>query len=238
MVTYSRALPLVKEVCVSHDLIFNPNTVIVDFEEAIHNAVASVFPDLTLVGCRFHLSQAWYRNIQKLGLTTEYKNRDSEIGRWLKHSFGMMFLDPHEVGEFFAEKFAQTKPTDERVTKFADYLVDNWISEDAAFPPELWASKSATATRTTNACESFHSHFNQSFYSSHPSLFIFIFYIYILKSVQIETYIKIRSVDKIRQHNIQTCRIISARNSAICSLKRGDICRYEYVKLISHLYTN
>ena len=42
--------------------------------------------------------------------------------------------------------------------------------------------------RQTNGCESFHSHFNQKFYLSHPSLYVFID---ALQSIQIETYMKI-----------------------------------------------
>lgn len=71
-----------------------------------------------------------------------------------------------------------------------DYLVDNYISENSRFPPHLWASKSSTTKRTTNACESFHSRFNTSFYKTHPNIFQFIT---VLLDFQNETYIKMRS---------------------------------------------
>ncbi|XP_060860653.1 uncharacterized protein LOC132938017 [Metopolophium dirhodum] len=38
-----------------------------------------------------------------------------------------------------------------RVIKFSDYLVDNYISNDTAFPPLLWADQNANLNRTTNA---------------------------------------------------------------------------------------
>ena len=56
----------------------------VDLEIRIHNAAKKVWPNVRIVGCRLHLSQARYRKIQKLGLTKEYQNKDSEIGSWLR----------------------------------------------------------------------------------------------------------------------------------------------------------
>jgi hypothetical protein len=52
----------------------------------------------------------------------------------------------------------------------------------------MWASH-MTLHITTNNCESFHSHFNQTFYKPHPPFFTFL---QILKDT-IQTYIKINS---------------------------------------------
>ena len=75
---------------------------IVVLEIGIHNAEKKVWPNVRIVGCRFHFSQALYRKIQKLGLTKEYQNKDSEIGSWLHVCFGLIFLDHTEVKNFFA----------------------------------------------------------------------------------------------------------------------------------------
>jgi len=44
----------------------------VDFESTMWKALAHVFPDLPVKGCVFHLTQAVWRKIQEVGLTTEY----------------------------------------------------------------------------------------------------------------------------------------------------------------------
>jgi hypothetical protein len=49
------------------------------------------------------LGQVWYRKMQNLGLSQDYKDSDSEIGKWLK-SFGLHFLDPTEVEDCFVQK--------------------------------------------------------------------------------------------------------------------------------------
>jgi hypothetical protein len=86
----------------------------------------------------------------------------------------------------------KSKPVDERVTRFVDYLVDVIISEEAQYSPEVWAQASAEPTLTTNACESFHSHFNSSFYTTHLNILMFIEK---LKEIQIEVYIELNSIN-------------------------------------------
>jgi hypothetical protein len=49
-----------------------------DFEKAIHKAVEETWPNIRTIGCRFHLAQAWYRKIQKCGVTNEYHDKSSE----------------------------------------------------------------------------------------------------------------------------------------------------------------
>ena len=73
---------------------------------------------------------------------------------------------------------------------FSNYLVENYIDSSSPFPPSLWASSSTSSERTTNACESFHAKFGRHFYHPHSNIFVFI---EAIKSVQIDTYIGIRS---------------------------------------------
>lgn len=54
----------------------------------------------------------------------------------------------------------------------------------------MWAKYSSYSTRTTNACEAFHSHLNKSFYSAHPNVDTFST---VLLRFQTITYIKMRS---------------------------------------------
>lgn len=34
-----------------------------DFERGAHEAATEMFPDINIVGCRFHLGQAWWRKV-------------------------------------------------------------------------------------------------------------------------------------------------------------------------------
>ena len=189
--TYFQAFKLLASYCESVNLSWKPEELVSDFERAIHIGAIKLWPDLKILGCRFHLTQSWFRKIQNLGLACEYKSKESEVGCWLRWSFGLLYLDPAEVEECFVEDLYSTIPQNAKVVEYADYLVDNYISQHSAFPPQLWAICSGTRERTTNACESFHSHFNSCFYVAHPDIFKFLS---ILKDIQVYSYIKINSV--------------------------------------------
>lgn len=215
-----------------YSLCFDPNTVFVDFEKSIHLALLNIWPRAKLNGCRFHLLQSWYRKIQSVGLSSEYK-RNTEIGKWLKHTFGLTYLSPNEVEDCFVFDLMAYKPKSDLLDKYADYLLENYIVEKAVFPPSMWAENSASLTRTTNACESFHAKFNASFYFTHPSIHIFI---QKLKECQTESYIKIQSLripNKIKDKNVK--HKLECIEKLVNSYDLGDKTRLEYVKCISYL---
>lgn len=143
--------------------------------------------------------------------------------------FGLSYLSPENVGDCFAISFSEIQPTSEKLTKFTDYLVENYISEDSLFPPYIWAEKSASTQRTTNACESFHSKFNSSFYSSHPNLFQFI---EVLKDFQKDIYIKLNSITckKVLRKALQNKAEFIQRR--INELDEGVLSPFDFVKTV------
>jgi hypothetical protein len=122
--TYERVFLLLKNKWECAGFQSSQKKVLADFEMGIHNAARAVWQQSQLIGCRFHLGQAWFRKIQNLGLIAEFKNQENEIGtrRWLKYTFGLPFLNPTDVGDCFAFEFAEIQPQDERVSKYADYF--------------------------------------------------------------------------------------------------------------------
>lgn len=228
--TYIAFVELLSNVCP-----LAPTTSVVDFESAIHNALRSKWPNVTIVGCRFHLRQAWYRQIQHLGLQATYKSSTSSTGetiisaggRWLRYVFGLTFLDPGEVHDAFVVDLLPIRPQCEKLAKFTEYLLENYLEDAGRFPPLLWACKTASLERTTNACESFHSRFNDSFYKTHPDIFSFIDK---LIEFQTDTYINIQSlhlVKKVRNsynaHKLYIDRLITEYDNT-------EITRLHFVK--------
>jgi hypothetical protein len=199
--------------------------------QCISIAIRETFPLVKISGCLFHLKQAWYRKLQNLGLAKFYMDRQSEIGKWVKHIFGLPYLPPEDVGDCFLE-LMEVIPVSENLTKFADYLVDNYIEDDCSFNPHMWADFSASTTRTTNACESFHSHFKSNFYGSHPSIYIFV---KTLLSFQTFTYAKIKSAHNSRKmirSNIRKKQ--DSLGNLIEHFKNGHIIRVQFVNAACH----
>ncbi|XP_056633558.1 uncharacterized protein LOC130443111 [Diorhabda sublineata] len=214
------------------NVIFKPSEVYVDFEKAIHNALYFTWPNIKINGCRFHLHQAWFRKIQALCLISEFNNRDSEIGRWIKHTFGITYLNPDELEDCFVFDLMCYKPVNATLDKYADYLLDVYIDKDSQFPPTMWSDGSPSIFQTTNACESFHSRFNSSPYSSHPAIYVFIEK---LKEFQIDTYIKIQSLYV--PARIKDAKVKNKLNFLVDIVHRfrsNQITRLDFVKCVSY----
>jgi len=233
--TYKLCLSKILELCSRIKLVLSPTEVVVDYEIAIHNAVLQVWNDIKITGCRFHLAQAWYRQIQKLGLTQHYKDNKSEVGKWLHYCFGLVFLKPNDVEDFYFFELYEIKPQNTNLEKFSDYLLNTYLTNESKFPPHIWASASAALNKTTNACESFHAHFNNSMYQTHPSIFIFI---QELLNVQAETYVKCNSVSSIhRSRNLAIKKKQEFIEDKIKKYNDKEISKLSYVKMVSYYHS-
>lgn len=191
--TYVSMWRMIQMACQAHGHQLQVARMHFDFEEAAISAFREVFPGAEISGCRFHLGQSWYRRIQKLGLTGEYREKTA-TGKWLCRFFGLAFLPPNEVEDCFVEDILSDCPDENpSAVQFADYVLDNYISARSKFPPTLWAEAPSQRKRTTNGAEAFHSHFNKQFYSAHPNVFLCIS---VLEEIQRTTYIKQKSCDR------------------------------------------
>jgi len=227
--TYVQIFKHVLHHCDTNDFLFSPTYVHIDFESAIHSAVRNVLPTAQIKGCRFHLGQSWWRKIQSLGLTKVFKDYNSEKSQFLKYLFGLPFLHSDEVEECFQNDLQSILLIeDERINKFIDYIFKTYITKDASFPPNLWAEFTPTTNRTTNSCEAFHSKLNNLFISSHPNIYNFID---VIKDIQSETYIKIRS-----NRQRKSRQIIEKENyirEKMVEYNNKLLTRFEYVKAVS-----
>ena len=218
--------------CTIVGLTFSPKYIFIDFEKSIHNAAQQVWPAINIKGCRFHLGQSWWKKIQCLGLSTNYKKRNSEESNFLKIFFGLPFLRPNDVYDCFIEDIMPKLPANENIKLFTDYILKTYIASDSTFPPNLWAEFSTISNRTTNSCESFHAKLNSLFYTSHPNIYIFID---ALKEIQSNTYIQIRSKElcKKSKHNIEKENILREQ---MTKYKNNEISRLQFIKLVSLKY--
>jgi len=99
----------------------------------------------------------------------------------LKCFFGLPLLPSDQIQYGFTELMSIC-PTD--ISDFSDYVLNNYIIENAKFPPSLWAKEPTDEPRTTNGAESFHRNYNSQFYHPHPNIYQVI---NILKEIQTET---------------------------------------------------
>lgn len=172
--TYETLFHHVLTQCEVTGLQFEPECVLMDFERAAMNAVEAKFSQTRLIGCRFHLGQSWWRRIQSLGLSDDYRQHSCTTSKWLKRFFGLSLLPCDEVPDSFTEDIMFDMPDDVRCRQFADYVVDNFVATDSDFPPTLWAHAPDIMPVTTNGAESYHGHLNAQFNAPHPNIYVFV----------------------------------------------------------------
>ena len=84
------------------------------------------------------------------------------------------FLYRDQVADCYVENFMSVCSDDKRVVEFANYLTNYYMTDESMFPPILWSQVPSDSKRINNGPESFHAHYNEQFYSSHPAIYVFI----------------------------------------------------------------
>jgi hypothetical protein len=111
-----------------------------------------------------------------------------------------------------------------------DFFEKNYILQSSKFLPSIWAEFSNSLTRTTNACESFHSKLNSMFYSLYPNIFQFL---EVLKNVQTDIYIEMHS-----SNQTQKRRVTMEKENYIHEIKRQYkdqvLTRLEFVEILAY----
>ena len=77
--TYEQMLRMLLESFESSTSFLSIETIHIDQEAAMAEAVRNT-SNFVINFCHFHIRQSWLRKIQTLGLITDYKNEESDIG--------------------------------------------------------------------------------------------------------------------------------------------------------------
>ena len=71
-----------------------------------------------------------WRKIQTLGLSSLYKDKGRDIGKWLTLFFGMPFLPAEDIENCFVDDMMSIAPEDEKCHQFADYVWQTYVAPD------------------------------------------------------------------------------------------------------------
>jgi len=206
---------------------YYPRVVLADFEDAIYAAMLKVWPNAQLRGCHFHLSQSWYRTIQKCQLQETYSLKNEESS-FLRTFFCLPFLSPVEIEDCFTDDLMAVVPN-VNILPFMDYLLENYITPNSKYPPSMWSAFSSNDARTTNACESFHSKLNGMLYHPHPHIFLLLDS---LLEIQDQVYIKMNSTTSHRLVYKKAEREMYLEEQ-MAKYSMRQVSRLEYVKAVS-----
>ncbi|CAF4958792.1 unnamed protein product [Rotaria sp. Silwood1] len=96
-----------------------------DFEPALIKTVANEFPNTRHIGCNFHFVNAIYRQIQHLGLVTDYRN--DECVRSSARKLMALALVPIDKLELAFQKVARESPRS--LKPLIDYFNRYWMTK-------------------------------------------------------------------------------------------------------------
>ena len=157
-----------------------PMSIMMDFEKAAMTAANEAFPNATISGCSFHLSQNIYRKVQSEGLQNQYAN-DDEFRSNVKTILSLAYVPLNEVCRAF-EILRDEVP--EELDPVMEYFEANYIGvprrryrEQPRFKHSVWNMRVRIMNglpRTNNHCEAFHRKLLSAVTSYHPNIWRFI----------------------------------------------------------------
>ncbi|XP_067950355.1 uncharacterized protein [Watersipora subatra] len=152
----------------------------IDYENAIKNALHTVFPDTTIQGCFYHLSQAIYRYVQNEGLQVQYQN-DVDINMCIRSMAALAFVPVNDIKESI-ETFPDNIP--EVAQPVVDYFEDAYIGQqqrrgrqEPRFPHTMWSIHERVVNslpHTNNNVKRWHRHMQTNISAHHPNFWHFL----------------------------------------------------------------
>lgn len=142
-----------------------------DFEWAMHNALKAHFPNIEIIGCKFHLVKAIYRWINRKLSSDHIFKKQPKVKEEMKNELVDLSRLKCSKDEFMLKKesFAAKWRTIAGET-FIKYMVKYYLGDGETKPtfrPEIWAmcmrSRWEGLDDTNNQAELLHHHLNERF---------------------------------------------------------------------------
>ncbi|CAM4832775.1 unnamed protein product [Rotaria magnacalcarata] len=159
--TYHFMFQELKSIAIQMQLNFTPKSIMSDFEPALITVIAAEFVGATHSSCYFHFTQAVYRAIQRVGLSTSYNN-DNDIKHSCRKLMALALL-PEPIIEDTYDELLATMPIEIKHTlnDLLQYFQGQWLVK---VPMSQWCVHGFT----------FHSRFNRRVQITHPNMWSFI----------------------------------------------------------------
>ena len=118
-----------------------PQSIMIDYEQACISAIPDVYPNTSVFGCLFHLSQSIFRNVQQQGLQQQYYT-DQVFRNNVRMIAALAFVPMADILQSFDDLSRQCVGNEQVIL---DYFETNYIGEfrrgrrrDPRFPHNLW----------------------------------------------------------------------------------------------------
>lgn len=159
----------------------NPDSISVDFELAIHNAIRIVFPEAHIRGCFFHLFQNLKKHLSAENLLNHY-NQNPEFALYARMIVSLAFVPQNDLLQALT---ALENYLPQELEQILAYFTNTYIGRirnngtraPPTFVPSSWNVYTRTINnldKTNNYCEAFHRKVQLQLGVSHPTIWKFL----------------------------------------------------------------
>lgn len=225
----------------------SPKTILTDFEQAAMGAFNHGYPEASVTGCYFHLSQSVIRKVNELGMKTDYEN-DDELRGCVRCLSALAHVPVDDVAESF-DLLTEQMPEHDKMNELLSYFEHTYIRGrrlrgrgnnfgSATFPIPMWNQYDSAGdgiARTTNIVEGWHHGIQSLFMCSHPSMWLLIEGLE--KDCQKHKAAFMQGATGIQEIGVKKYRdLVDRVRRAIAGYGRADVLMY--LKAIAHLSHN
>ena len=156
---------------------YQPQSILMDYELAIHNAVASVWPSTTRRGCNFHYKKALLKHVKQTNIWEEYLTPNSPVRDFFAMTGAIAYVPETDVPRIWRH-LKPLLPID--MAEFASYYENTWIGTSTTnpnFAPHMWNQHEAAQMRiprSSNIAEGWHHGFHSMLSCSKPTIWKFL----------------------------------------------------------------
>ena len=172
--TYTKLFNEIRNACVRHNLVLNPELITVDFEQGCLNSLKNIFPNTTMKGCNFHFNKYIFKKITDLGWREQYYSSSNDDPKSIKalyqQTYALAFTPLSNIDDVWCAIMDNFDDIPD-VNEFFDYVTDNWVDYDALYPQKLWNYYRFNGLRINNSIEGWHHKLNSSIASTNPNLY-------------------------------------------------------------------
>ncbi|CAF4369903.1 unnamed protein product [Rotaria sp. Silwood2] len=168
--TYYFMFNELKSIAIQMQMNFTPKSIMSDFEPGLLAVVTTDFVTATHTSCYFHFTQAIYRAIQRVGLSTSYNNND-DVKQYCRKLMALPLLPEAIIENTYDELIATMSINLKNVLNdLMEYFQEQWFVKVSI---SQWCVHGMNM-RTNNNAEAFHSRFNRRVQVNHPNIWSFI----------------------------------------------------------------
>lgn len=161
---------------------YEPNEVVIDFEDAFRRSFGALFPNTRIKGCHFHLCQCIMRHIQSCGLQKLY-SEDRMFSASMKMLTALAFVPVVDVIHVYEALIDSPYfvNNSELLDVILSYFERTWVGVknrynvrgEPLFPLDMWNSYADTVhdlPRTNNAVEGWNNGFSSRVGQAHAQM--------------------------------------------------------------------